>query len=141
MRSVGLNPATIPIMNLITGWELVVYEPPRIELVTGEISIESVESSSDLGVGMDAEEPVPSSIFTEGIDDDEPIIRLERTLKTTPQSTLKPGVKPQRKSNTTPNVPLKTLLYRCQARSSGPAPVLPLPKDTVDNPATKKKTA
>jgi len=70
VRSAGLNPTTIPTVNSITGWELVVYEPPRIELVTGGISIESVESSSNLGVGMGAEEPAPTSVFTDGSNDD-----------------------------------------------------------------------
>ena len=117
MRSVGLNPTTIPTMNLITGWELVVYEPPKIEMVIGGILTGSIESSRNLGVGMAAEEPVSTSVFTEdnddnlgdrmraegpvltGVftkdsDDDELIIRLKRTMKTTPQSTLKPGLKP-----------------------------------------------
>ena len=48
VRFASLNPATIPTVNPITRWELFVYEPPRIELVTGGISTESVESSSDL---------------------------------------------------------------------------------------------
>jgi len=163
VRTASLNPTPIPTMNPITGWELVVCEPPRIELMTRGILIESVESSSnlgvrmgaeepvltsdftkdsndDLGVQMGAKEPVPTTVFTEDSDDDERIIRFKRIVKTTPQSTLKPGVKHQRKNTITPNVPLNTLLYRCQTRSLGPTPVLPLPKDTVDNPATKKKT-
>jgi len=175
VRSVGLNPTTIPTVNPITGYELVVYELPKIEMVTGGISTKSVEGSRNLGVGMGGEEPVstsvftednddslgvgmgteepistgvgmgteepvPTSIFTEDSDDDEPIIRFKRTVKTTPQSTLKPGLKSQRKTTTTPNVTLNTLPYRCQIRISGPAPILPLPKDTVDSPTTKKKT-
>ena len=136
MRSVGLNPTIIPTVNLITRRELVVYEPFRIELVTGGIFTESVKSSSNFGVGMGAEEPVPTSVltkdsdddlgvgmsaeelvptsvFTENSDDDEPIIQFKRTVKTTRQPTRKPGLKPQRKTTTTPNVPLNTLLYRC----------------------------
>ena len=36
VRSISLNPAIIPTMNPITGWELFVYELPKIELVIGE---------------------------------------------------------------------------------------------------------
>jgi len=83
-------------------------------------SVFSEDNDDNLGVGMGAEEPVPSNVFTEDSDDDEPIMRFKRTVKTSPQSTLKPGLKPQRKTMTTPNVPLNTLLYRHQIRSSGP---------------------
>ena len=132
VRSVGLNPTTVSIVNPINGWALVVYEPPIIELVTREILTESFESSSNLEVGMGTEEPVSASVFTEDSDDDEPIIWFRKIVKINPQSTLKLGLKPQRKTTTTPNIPLNTPLYRRQTRSSGPAPVLPLPKDIVE---------
>ena len=103
-------------------------------------SVFTEASDDNLGVGMGAEEPIPISGFIEDSDHDEPIIRFKRTVKTTPQPLLKPSLKHQRKTTTTPNASLNTLPYQHQIQSSGPAPVLPLPKDTIDSPAKKNKT-
>jgi len=55
-----------------------------------------------------AEEPVLNNdpIVVEDIDEDEPILRFKRTVQIVPQPTTKPAIKRQRKTITSPNVPI-----------------------------------
>ena len=92
---------------------------------------------------MSTERTTPTPIFTVDSDDDdeEPIIRFKRTATPSPQPTFKPSFKRQKKTTTTPIVPLNTLIYQCRTRSSGPASLSTLPDDIIEITASQKKTA
>jgi len=133
LRSVVLNPRMIPSVNPITGWELVEYNPTKIE----KEAVASVECERDLGEGMSTESTIPAPLFTvdSNDDDDEPIIRFKRIVTPSPQPTFKPGFKRKKKTTTTLIVPLNTLIYERRTRSSGPASVSTLPEDIIEIPA------
>ena len=63
---------------------------------------------------------------TEDSNEDEPILRFKRTILTKPQTTTKPTLKSQRKTTTSPNVPLVAPLSQHPTGSSGPPIVLTL---------------
>ena len=73
---------------------------------------ESVEYTVDMDLGHVREEPIlkTDSIIVEDIDEDESILRFKRTVQTTPQPNFKPGFKCQRKTATSPNIPLTPLV-------------------------------
>ena len=131
---VGMKREELPSVNPITGWELIVYDPSVARSKLDETQSGSVEDS--VGVHV-VEDPVLETdlVVVEDIDEDEPPLQFKR------KPTTQPGIKRQRKSTTTPIVPLNTSLYRRQTRSSDLAPILPLSTDTIDSPATKNKPA
>jgi len=141
LQSVGLKTDVIPFVNPITGWELVVYDLRVAESRVGGILSESVEYTVDMDVGHVGEEPVleTDSIIVEDIDEDEPILRFNRTVQTALQPNFKPGIKCQRKTATSTNIPLTPLVSHPK-REVQVLPLFFLPKDRVDNPVTKKKS-
>ena len=92
LNLVGLNPDMISSVNLITGWEIVVYDPVMAESRLGRDKPESVGQSKDFGV----ENVVENLSFnefvvedTEDSDEDELILRFKRTILTMSQTATK----------------------------------------------------
>jgi len=98
LRSVDLNPDMVPLAHLITGWEIVVYDPSVAESKVGGNLSGSVEYIVDMNIGHVGKEPVleTDSIIVDDIDKDEPILRFKRTIQTAPQPNFQSGIKRQR---------------------------------------------
>ena len=102
----------VPSVNPITGWEMVVYDSVVVE---SRIVGNKAESAGEL-VGMGVDNVLEESflnndpIVVEDIDEDEPILRLKMNVQTVPQTTTNPTIKHQRKTTTSPNIPITTPL-------------------------------
>ena len=114
-----------------------VYDSVVVESRLGGVKAESVGKSKEFDVEHVGNEFVVED--AKDSDEDELILRFKRTVPTKPQTMTKPTLKCQRKTTTSPNVPLDALLSRLRTRSLGPPIVLPLPEDRVKSPVMKKK--
>ena len=85
------------------------YDPIVAESRLEGDKTKSVRQSMDFGVENVVENLLFNDCVIEDAEDsdkDEPILRLKRTVPTTSQTTTKPNLKCQRKTTTSPNVPL-----------------------------------
>ena len=108
LRSIHLNPDMAPLVNTSTGWEIVVYDPVMAEPRLRWNEAESIGQSKDYDVEHVGNDFVV--VDAEDSEENEPILRFKRTVPTKPQTTTKSTLKRQRKTTTSPNVPLATPL-------------------------------
>jgi len=114
LRSVDLNPDMVPLVHLITGWEIVVDDPSVAESKVGGKLSGSAEYTIDMDIGHVRKEHVldTDSIIVDDIDKDEPILQFKKTVKTAPQPNFQPGIKRQRKTTTSLSISLTPLVSR-----------------------------
>ena len=98
MQSVGLNSNIIPSVQLITGWEIVAYDPVVAESRLEGLEAKSVGQSKEFDVEHVGNEFVVED--AEDSDENEQILRFKRTVPSNPQTATKLNLKRQRKTTT-----------------------------------------
>jgi len=106
LKSADLNPDMVPLVHLIAGWEIVVYDPVVAESKLRGNEAESVGEWKDYDVRYVNNEFIVEDAGDS--DEDEPIFRFKRTVPTKSQTITKLPFKRQRK--TTPH-PMYLLLH------------------------------